>query len=125
MSAPTLAKDGKPVATIYHNPRCGTSRTTLCLIRAAGIEPAIVEYLKHPPGRVGLIGLMTAAGLSAREIVRAKETLFGELGLEAASDKAIIDAMVDHPILMNRPIVVTANGTRLCRPAELVAALLP
>jgi arsenate reductase len=117
---------GKPVATIYHNPRCGTSRTTLAAIRDAGIEPEVIEYLQYPPGRARLLALMKAAGLSPRDLVRPKEKVFAELGLdiERASDEALLDAMVEHPILMNRPIVVTARGVRLCRPAERLNEIL-
>ena len=125
MCQPTNGKDGKPAVTIYHNPKCSTSRTTLGLIRDAGIEPLVIEYLRDPPGRTKLLALMKAAGLTARDIVRAKEKLYADLGLENAGDKAIVDAMVEHPILMNRPIVATAKGVALCRPADRVADLLP
>lgn len=113
--------------TIYHNPKCGTSRNTLAMIRDSGTEPEVIEYLKTPPTRAELIGLIAAIGLSAREIMRSKEALFSELGLAdpARTDDELIDAMVAHPILMNRPIVVTPLGTRLCRPAELVLDILP
>lgn len=113
--------------TIYHNPRCGTSRNTLAMIRNSGEEPVIVEYLKTPPTRDQLVGLIAAAGLGARGIMRAKEKTFGELGLAdpALSDDALIDAMMAHPILINRPIVVTPLGTRLCRPSEVVLDILP
>jgi arsenate reductase len=118
---------GKAGVTIYHNPKCGTSRTTLQMIRDAGIEPQVIEYLKNPPGRAKLVELMKAAGLSAREIIRSKEKIFAELGLGAdgVSEKALIDAMVEHPILMNRPIVETKKGVRLCRPADKVNDILP
>lgn len=113
--------------TIYHNPRCGTSRNTLAMIRNSGEEPVIVEYLKTPPTRDQLVALIAAAGLGVRGIMRAKEKLFGELGLAdpAVSDEALIDAMMAHPILINRPIVVTPLGTRLCRPSEGVLDILP
>lgn len=126
MAEITRGKDGKPAVTIYHNPKCGTSRTTLGLICKAGIEPEVIEYLKAPPGRAHLVELMKAAGLSARELIRAKEKTFAELELGAAgvTDKALIDAMVSHPILMNRPIVVTRKGVRLCRPAEKLKEIL-
>lgn len=113
--------------TIYHNPRCGTSRNTLAMIRNSGEEPVVIEYLKTPPTRDQLVALIAAAGLGVRGIMRAKEKLFGELGLAdpAVSDEALIDAMMAHPILINRPIVVTQLGTRLCRPSEVVLDILP
>lgn len=113
--------------TIYHNPRCGTSRNTLEMIRNSGTEPLVIEYLKTPPTRAELVTLITASGLAVREIMRSKEAVFGELGLADAglSDDALIDAMMAHPILINRPIVVTALGTRLCRPSEVVLEILP
>ena len=123
----TRGPSGKPAVTIYHNPKCGTSRTTLAMIRDAGIEPDVIEYLKVPPGRARLVELMKAAGLSPRQLIRAREKTFAELGLGAVgvSDTALIDAMAAHPILMNRPIVVTAKGVRLCRPADTVVEILP
>ena len=113
--------------TIYHNPACGTSRNTLALIRNSGAEPRVIEYLKNPPTREQLQTLIAASGLSARDIMRSKESLFGELGLAdpARTDAELIDAMLAHPILINRPIVVTPLGTRLCRPSEAVLDLLP
>lgn len=113
--------------TIYHNPRCGTSRNTLAMIRNSGEVPNVIEYLKTPPARETLLALIAAAGLGVRGIVRAKEALFTELGLDdpATSDAALIDAMLAHPILINRPIVVTPLGTRLCRPSEVVLDILP
>lgn len=113
--------------TIYHNPRCGTSRDTLALIRNAGIEPAVIEYLQTPPSRDTLRQLVTATGLPARELLRAKEALCAELGLDdpALGDDALIEAMAAHPILMNRPLVVTPLGARLCRPSTLVMDILP
>jgi arsenate reductase len=113
--------------TIYHNPKCGTSRNTLDLIRKAGIEPTIIEYLKQPPTRDELQKLISDAGLSVREAMRQKEGVYSELGLDdgALSDDALLDAMAAHPILMNRPIVVAPAGTRLCRPSELVLDILP
>lgn len=113
--------------TIYHNPRCGTSRNTLAMIRNSGEEPVIIEYLKTPPTPDQLVALIAAAGLGVRGIMRAKEKLFGELGLAdpAVSDEALIDAMMAHPILINRPIVVTQLGARLCRPSEVVLDILP
>ncbi|AKU13754.1 arsenate reductase [Azoarcus sp. CIB] len=112
--------------TIYHNPKCGTSRNTLALIRESGIEPQVIEYLKTPPTREELVALIAASGLSVREIMRSKEALFSELGLadQAKTDDELIDAMLAHPILMNRPIVVTPLGTRLCRPVEVVHEIL-
>ena len=113
--------------TIYHNPDCGTSRNTLALIRNSGEEPVVIEYLKTPPSREKLVELIAAAGLGVRGIMRAKEALFTELGLgdPAKTDEALIDAMMAHPILINRPIVVTPLGTRLCRPSEVVLDILP
>jgi arsenate reductase len=113
--------------TIYHNPRCGTSRNTLAMIRNSGVEPNVIEYLKTPPTREQLVALIAAAGLGVRGIMRAKEALFTELGLAdaAQTDEALIAAMLAHPILINRPIVVTPLGTRLCRPSELVLDILP
>lgn len=112
--------------TIYHNPDCGTSRNTLAMIRNAGIEPTIVEYLKTPPDRDTLKQLLSRAGLSVREILREKGTPFAELGLSdpSLSDEQLLDAIAAHPILMNRPIVVTEKGVRLCRPSEVVLDIL-
>jgi arsenate reductase len=110
--------------TIYHNPRCGTSRTTLALIREAGIEPVVIDYLKTPPGREKLVALTAATGQPVRAIVRRKEALYTELALEDASDDALIDAMVAHPVLMNRPLVVVGDVVKLCRPPETVLAML-
>lgn len=113
--------------TIYHNPRCGTSRNTLAMIRNSGVEPLVIEYLKTPPTREQLVALIAASGLSVREVMRSKEEVFGELGLTdtGLSDDALLDAMMAHPILINRPIVVTPLGTRLCRPSEVVLEILP
>jgi len=113
--------------TIYHNPACGTSRNTLGLIRNAGIEPTVIEYLKNPPDRATLIDLIKRAGLAVREAVREKGTPFAELGLDnpATTDEQLIDAMLAHPILINRPFVVTPTGVRLCRPSEVVLDILP
>lgn len=113
--------------TIYHNPRCGTSRNTLAMIRNSGAEPTVIEYLKAPPSREKLVELIAAAGLGVRGIMRAKEAIFTELGLAdpGKSDEDLIDAMMAQPILINRPIVVTPLGTRLCRPSELVLDILP
>jgi len=113
--------------TIYHNPDCGTSRNTLALIRNSGIEPVVVEYLKTPPGRAKLVELIAALGLPVRGLLREKGTPYAELGLADAAwtDDQLIDFMVAHPVLMNRPIVVTKLGTRLCRPSEAVLEILP
>lgn len=113
--------------TIFHNPRCGTSRNTLALIRHTGVEPEVVLYLETPPSRDRLMQLIAASGLGVREVMRAKEPLCEELGLNdpARSDEDLIDAMVAHPVLINRPLVVTPLGTRLCRPSELVLDILP
>jgi arsenate reductase len=112
--------------TIYHNPDCGTSRNTLAMIRQSGEEPLVIEYLKNPPSRARLIELIEAMGISARALLREKGTPFAELGLADPkwSDDELIDFMLAHPILINRPIVVTAKGTKLCRPSELVLELL-
>lgn len=110
--------------TIFHNPRCGSSRTTLALIQEAGYAPRVVDYLAHPPAREALAEMIARAGLSVREAVRSKETLYTELGLDAAGDDGLLDAMLAHPILINRPFVVTPKGVRLCRPAELVREIL-
>lgn len=113
--------------TIYHNPKCGTSRNTLEMIRASGEEPAVIEYLKTPPSRETLVELIKATGLSVREVLRKKGTPYEELGLDNPdfTDDQLIDAMVEHPILMNRPIVVTPLGTVLSRPSEKVLEVLP
>jgi len=113
--------------TIYHNPACGTSRNTLALIRAAGIEPTVVEYLKTPLSKAQLRDLVAALGIPVRELLRSKEALCAELGLDAPAvdDEQLLDAIERHPILMNRPVVVTPLGAKLCRPAEEVLALLP
>ncbi len=113
--------------TIYHNPGCGTSRNTLTMIRNSGAEPVIIEYLKTPPTREQLLALIAASGLSVREVMRSKEALCSELGLNdlARSDAELIDAMLTHPVLINRPLVVTPLGTRLCRPSEAVLDILP
>jgi len=112
--------------TIYHNPRCGTSRNTLAAIREAGHEPRVVEYLSHPPTREELQAMLAAAGLTPREAIRSKESLYAELGLDApgTSDEALLDAMLAHPVLLNRPFVVTPKGVRLCRPFGLVREIL-
>ncbi|QSZ60454.1 arsenate reductase (glutaredoxin) [Rhizobium sp. ZX09] len=114
-------------ATIYHNPECGTSRNTLALIRHAGIEPTVIEYLKEPPSRDQLASMIADAGLSVREAIREKGTPYGDLGLNdpGLSDAQLLDTMLEHPILINRPFVVTQTGTRLCRPSEVVLDILP
>lgn len=112
---------------IYHNPACGTSRNTLAMIRNAGIEPHVVEYLKTPPSRDLLVQLIRRMGIAPRALLREKGTPYADLGLDepALSDAALIDAMMEHPILINRPIVVSPQGVRLCRPSEAVLELLP
>ena len=112
---------------IYHNPRCGTSRNTLGLIRNAGIEPHIVEYLKTPPARALIRQLAARAGVPLRALLRDKEPIFRELGLNGnnLAEDTLLDAIEAHPILLNRPLVVTPKGVRLCRPSELVIDLLP
>lgn len=112
--------------TIYHNPACGTSRNTLAMIRQSGVEPIVIEYLKTPPSRERLVELIRAMGISARALLREKGTPYRELGLDDPkwSDDELIDQMLAHPILINRPIVVTPKGARLCRPSEAVIDLL-
>ena len=116
-----------PKVTIYHNPQCGTSRNTLELIRNSGVEPEVVEYLERPPGREKLVELIRKMGVGVRDVLRRKGTPYDELNLDdpALTDDQLIDAMVAHPILMNRPIVETPLGTRLCRPSEQVLEILP
>lgn len=111
--------------TIYHNPKCGTSRNTLGLIRNAGIEPHVIEYLQTPPDRATLLDLIERMRVPVREVVRGKEALYAELGLENAGDDALVDAMLAHPVLINRPIVTTSLGVKLCRPSEQVLDILP
>jgi len=112
---------------IYHNPACGTSRNVLGLIRNAGIEPQVIEYLKTPPSRAVLVDLIARAGITPRDLLREKGTPFADLGLGDASlsDDALIDAMLAHPVLINRPLVVSPLGVKLCRPSEAVLDLLP
>jgi arsenate reductase len=112
--------------TIYHNPSCGTSRNTLAMIRQSGCQPEVIEYLKTPPDRARLLELIAALGISVRELLREKGTPYADLGLADPkwSDDELVDFMLAHPILINRPIVVTAKGVRLCRPSELVLDLL-
>ena len=114
------------VTTIYHNPACGTSRNTLAMIRASGEEPHVIEYLVNPPTRGELVRLIADSGLSVRDVLRRKGTPYDELGLDDPkwSDDALIDFMMAHPILINRPFVVTPKGTRLCRPSEVVLEIL-
>ncbi|EIZ87219.1 ArsC protein [Methylobacterium sp. GXF4] len=112
---------------IYHNPDCGTSRNTLALIRNAGVEPHVIEYLKTPPNRAMVRDLARRAGITVRELLREKGTPYAELGLSdpALTDEQLLDAIGEHPILMNRPVVVSPQGVRLCRPSEAVLDLLP
>lgn len=112
---------------IYHNPDCGTSRNALAMIRNAGIEPHVIEYLKTPPNRPRLVSLIARMGIAPRELLREKGTPYGELGLgdPNLSDDQLVDAMIEHPILINRPIVVSPLGVKLCRPSEAVLDLLP
>ena len=113
--------------TIYHNPNCGTSRNVLGLIRNSGEEPVVIEYLKMPPSREELKNLIVRMGITVRDLLRRKGTPYDELGLDDASlsDEQLIDAMMAHPILINRPIVVTPKGVKLCRPSEVVLDILP
>ena len=113
--------------TIYHNSKCSNSRGALALIREHGLEPEVIEYLKTPPSKETLKAMIAAAGITTRELLRAKEEVYAELGLDDAkwTDDELVDFMLQHPILMNRPIVVTPLGTRLCRPPERVLEILP
>ncbi len=113
--------------TIYHNPQCGTSRNTLALIRNSGVEPEVIEYLKDPPSRPRLVQLIDKMGISVRDLLRRKGTPYDELGLDDSSltDDQLLDAMLAHPILINRPIVETPLATKLCRPSETVLDILP
>ena len=115
------------LVTIYHNPDCGTSRNTLALIRASGVEPTVIEYVKAPPDRETLKALIARMGMGVRDVLRIKGTPYKELGLDAAhwSDDQLIDQMLAYPILINRPIVVSPLGVRLCRPSDMVIELLP
>ena len=112
--------------TIYHNPDCGTSRNTLAMIRQSGVEPAIIEYLVTPPSRERIMALVSDAGITLRDALRKKDTPFAALGLgdPTKSDDALLDAIAAHPVLLNRPFVVTPLGTRLCRPSEVVLEIL-
>lgn len=113
--------------TIYHNPACGTSRNTLAMIRQSGEDPEVIEYLKTPPSRERLVELISAMGIAPRDLLRQKGTPYGELGLDDFkwSDDELVDFMIAYPILINRPIVVTEKGVRLCRPSEAVLDILP
>jgi arsenate reductase len=111
-------------AVIYHNPKCSTSRKTLDLLRDNGIEPGVVQYLKTPPSRAELVKMIRAAGIDVRTAVRKREALYSELNLADASDDQLLDAMADHPILIERPFVVTSKGTRLARPVDTVREIL-
>lgn len=113
--------------TIYHNPACGTSRNVLALIRNSGQEPTVIEYLQTPPDRATLVGLIAAMGIAVRDVLRQKGTPYDELGLGDPqwTDEQLLDFMLQHPILINRPIVVTPLGVRLCRPSEAVLDILP
>ncbi|MEI8362620.1 MAG: arsenate reductase (glutaredoxin) [Betaproteobacteria bacterium] len=112
--------------TIYHNPACGTSRNTLAMIQASGVEPEVIEYVKTPPTRERLLELVGAMGINPRDLLREKGTPYNDLGLDdlTLTDDVLIDAMMQYPILINRPIVVTTKGVRLCRPSELVLDML-
>lgn len=124
---PSVRKDQSMDVIIYHNPQCGTSRNTLAMIRNAGIEPHIIEYLKCPPTRLLLRQLIARMGVSVRDVIREKGTPFQELGLgdSSLSDDQLLDAIIEHPSLIERPIVVTPLGVRLCRPSEAVLDILP
>lgn len=113
--------------TIYHNPNCGTSRNVLALIRNTGAEPEVIDYLKTPPTRDKLLELIARMAVPVRDVMRHKEPLYGELALDnpALGDDALVDAMLAHPMLINRPLVVTPLGVRLCRPSEAVLDILP
>jgi len=121
-----MTQRSSPV-TIYHNPACGNSRGTLALIRAAGLEPTVIEYLATPPDRATLVGLLRSMDMRPRELIRTKEKIYGELGLDNPrwTDEELIGHLLAHPILINRPIVVTPRGVRLCRPPERVLEILP
>lgn len=127
MQTATPANETGSGITIFHNPKCGTSRNTLALIRNTGVEPTVVDYLQQPPARSDLAAMIAAAGLTVREAMRSKESICDELGLNdpTVSDDALLDAMLAHPVLINRPFVVTPSGVRLCRPSEVVLDILP
>lgn len=113
-------------ATIYHNPRCGTSRKVLEILHERGVEPTVIDYVAHPPDRAELARLLRRLGLGARDLLRRQGTPYEELGLDnpKLSDKALIDSIAEHPILMQRPVVVTEKGAKICRPAEVVNTLI-
>jgi arsenate reductase (glutaredoxin) len=121
------AEDALVTITVYHNPNCGTSRNVVAMIRNSGAEPTIIEYLKTPPSREELVDLIRRAGLTPRQLLRRKGTPYDELGLDdpTIADDTLIDLMIEHPILINRPIVVTATDVKLCRPSEAVLDILP
>lgn len=121
----STSQSAKPAVTMFHNPHCSTSRQVLGLIRERGIEPTVIEYLKNPPSRAALAELIAALGIPVRELLRSKEVRYAELQLDVASDDELISAIAANPILMNRPVVASALGARLCRPAERVLELLP
>ena len=129
MNVAAVAVDNHPMSNvkIFHNPACGTSRNTLAMLRHAGLEPEVIEYLRTPPTREELLTLMADAGLSARQLLRSKGDLYEQMGLgdESLPAEALVDAMMAHPALINRPLVVTERGTRLCRPSEVVLEILP
>ncbi|OBA57521.1 arsenate reductase (glutaredoxin) [Mycobacterium sp. 1100029.7] len=118
------ASAGSDDAVIYHNPKCSTSRKTLDLLRDNGLEPTVVQYLKTPPSRDELVKMIRDAGIEVRTAVRKREALYAELGLSDATDDQLLDAMAEHPILIERPFVVTAKGTRLARPIDAVHEIL-
>ncbi len=122
-----MTRDAAIDIVIYHNPACGTSRNTLAMIRNAGIEPHVVEYLKTPPSRALMIEMIERAGITPRALLREKGTPYAELGLgdPSLADDALLDAMIAHPVLINRPLVVSPLGVKLCRPSEAVLDLLP
>jgi len=124
-AAPSAASVSGGSVTIYHNNRCSTSRKTLALLSERGIDPLVVDYLKNPPSRAALKAMIGKAGLTVRGAIREKEAIYTELALAQADDAALLDAMVAHPILINRPFVVTERGARLCRPIESVLEILP
>jgi arsenate reductase len=122
----THQEEARVTITIYHNPACGTSRNVLAMIRNSGEEPQIIEYLKTPPGRAELVDLIARAGIAPRALLRRKGTPYDELGLDdpRLTDDQLIDAMIAHPLLINRPLVVTPLGVKLCRPSEVVLDIL-
>lgn len=124
MASLQITTHNRNMSTIYHNPRCGTSRNTLARLEEAGHKVTVIEYLKTPLDKEGLRKLIADANLSVKDAVRAKESLYSELGLETATDEQLLEAMAAHPILMNRPFVITEKGTRLCRPKEIVEEIL-